>query len=67
MDTTPIRHSLNAVIMLDQRLRRWSNIEPTVEKCTMSEGKSSCPAKTRPLYNIYTTSAKRLRRLPNIV
>ena len=23
--------------MLDQRLRRWSNIEPTLDKCTMLE------------------------------
>ena len=42
MDTTPTRHSPNAVLMLAQRLRRWPNIEPTLEKCTMFEGKSSC-------------------------
>ena len=34
MDTTPTRHSPNAVLMLDQRLRRWPNIKPTLEKCT---------------------------------
>ena len=42
--------------MLGQRLRRWSNIEPTLNKCTMFERKSSCPANTRHLYNNYTTS-----------
>ena len=30
--------------MLGQRLRRWPNIEPTLDKCTMFERKSSCPA-----------------------
>ena len=62
MDTTPTRHSPNAVLMLGQRLRRWPNIEPTLEKFTMFERKSSCPANTTHLYNIYTTSAQRLRR-----
>ena len=28
--------------MLSQRLRRWPNIEPTLDKCTMFERKSSC-------------------------
>ena len=28
--------------MLGQRLRRWPNIEPTLNKCTMFERKSSC-------------------------
>ena len=53
----------NAVLMLGQRLRRWPNIEPTSNKCTMFERKSSCsPANTRHLYNIYTMSAQRFRR-----
>ena len=30
--------------MLGQRLRRWPNIEPTLDKCTMFERKSFCPA-----------------------
>ena len=30
--------------MLVQRLRRWSNIETTLDKCTMFERKSTCPA-----------------------
>ena len=45
--------------MLGQRLRRLPNIEPTLNKCTMFEKKSSCPANTRHLYNIYTMSAQR--------
>ena len=53
--------------MLGQRLRRWLNIEPTLHKCTMFERKSSFPANTKHLYNIYTTSAQRLRRWSNIV
>ena len=36
-DTTPTRHSSNAVLMLSQRLRRWPNIEPALVKCTMFE------------------------------
>ena len=52
--------------MLGYRLRRWPNIEPTMNKCTMFERKSSCPANTRHLYNIYTTPAQRLRRWSNI-
>ena len=52
--------------MLGQRLRRWPNIEPTLNKCTMFERKSACPANTRHLYNIYTKSAQRLRRWSNI-
>ena len=52
--------------MLDQRLRRWPNIEPTLDKCTMFERKSSCPANARHLYNIYAMSAQRLRRWSNI-
>ena len=58
MDTTPTRHSPNAVLMLDQRLRRWPNIEPTLEKCTMFERTSSCPANPTHLYNIYINSYK---------
>ena len=54
--------------MLGQRLRRWPNIEPTLNKCTMFERKSSCsPANTRHLYNIYTTSAQRFRRIFSII
>ena len=53
LDTTPTRHSPNAV-------------EPTLEKCTMFERKSSCPANTTHLYDMYTMSAQRLRLLPNI-
>ena len=46
--------------------RRWPNIEPTLNKCTMFERTSSCsPANTRHLYNIYTTSAQRFRRWSN--
>ena len=67
MNTTQTRHSTNAVLKLDQSLRRWPNIEPTLEKCTMFERKPSCPANTNHLYNIYTTSAQRLRRWSNIV
>ena len=42
MDTTPTSHSPNAVLMLGKHLRRWPNIEPTLEKCTMFKGKFSC-------------------------
>ena len=52
--------------MLGQCLRRWLNIEPTLHKCTMFERKSSRPANTRHLYNIYSTSAQRLRRRSSI-
>ena len=45
------------LLMLGQRLRRWPNIEPTLEKCTIFEGKSSCPANTTHLYNIGPTSS----------
>ena len=41
MDTTPTRYLPNAVSMLDQRLRRWPNIEPTLGECIMFEGKPS--------------------------
>ena len=61
------RHSPNAVLMLGQRLRRWPNFEPTLEKCTMFERKSSCPANTKHLHKMYTTTAQRLRRWSNIV
>ena len=43
--------------MLGQRLRRWPNIEPALDKCTMLERKSSCPANPRHLYDIYAMSA----------
>ena len=52
--------------MLGQRLRRWPNIEPTLDKCTMFERMSSCPANARHLYDIYAMSAQRLRRWSNI-
>ena len=52
--------------MLGQRLRRWPNIEPTSDKCTMFERKSSCPANARHLYDIYAMSAQRLRRGPTL-
>ena len=42
MDTTPTRHSPNAVSLLEQRLRRWPNIEQTLAECTKFEGKLSC-------------------------
>ena len=42
LDTTPTKHSPNAVLMLSQRLRRWLNIEPTLEKCTMFARMSFC-------------------------
>ena len=57
-DTTQTRHWFNAVFMLGQRLRCLPSIEPTLNKCTMFEKKSSCPANTRTLYNIYTMSAQ---------
>ena len=60
------RHWSNAVLMLGQRLRRWPNIEPTLDKCTMFERKSSCPANASHLYDIYAMSAQRLRRWSNI-
>ena len=43
--------------MLGQRLRCWPNIEPTLDKCTMFERKSSCPANARHLYDIYAITA----------
>ena len=52
--------------MLGQRLRRWTNIEPTLDKCTMFERKSSCPANARHLYEIYAMSAQRLRRILSV-
>ena len=52
--------------MLGQRLRRLPNIEPTLDKSTMFERKSSCPANARYLYDIYAMSAQRLRRWSNI-
>ena len=52
--------------MLGQRLRRWPGIEQTLVKCTMFERKSSCPANTINLYNIYTAATQRLRRWSNI-
>ena len=55
MDTTERWHSPNAVLMLGQRLWRWPNIEPTLEKCTMFEGKSSCLENTKHLFKIYAT------------
>ena len=45
VDTHPTRHSPNAILMLDQRLWRWPNSEPTLEECIMFEGKSLCQYK----------------------
>ena len=42
LDTAPTRHSSNAVLLLGQLLRRWPNIEPTLEKCTMFARMSFC-------------------------
>ena len=67
LDTTPTRHSPNAVSMLGQRLRRWPNIEPALEKYTMFERKSSCPANTKHLYNIYATSANIVQSHTNVL
>ena len=44
------RYYLNGTLIqccfnLGQRLRRWPNSEPTLNKCTMFERKSSCPSK----------------------
>ena len=39
---------------------------PTLDKCTMFERKSSCPANARHLYDIYAMSSQRLRRWSNI-
>ena len=39
-----MRHLPNAVLMLDQRLRRWPNIEPTLAECTVFE--EGCPVNT---------------------
>ena len=40
MDTTPTIHSPNAVLMLNQRLRRWPNIYPALGECAMFAGKA---------------------------
>ena len=40
MDTTLTRHSPNAVLMLDQRLRRWPNTKQALSQCTMFSGKA---------------------------
>ena len=45
--------------MLGQRLRRWPNIEPTLNKCTMFERKSSC----QQTQDIYITF---IQRRPNV-
>ena len=58
-DTTPPRDSPNTVLMLGQRLRRWPNIEPALEKCTVFETRSSCPANK----NICITF---IQRRPNV-
>ena len=34
-----MRHSPNAVSMLDQRLRRWPNIKPPLSECAIFAGK----------------------------
>ena len=45
MDTTRRILSLDAVLKLGQRLRRWPSIEPTLVESTMFEKKSSCQYK----------------------
>ena len=40
MDTTSTRQSPNAVLMLDQRLRRWTNINQTLGDSKMFAGKT---------------------------
>ena len=42
MDTTPTRHSPNAVLMLDQRLRRWPNINRHWVRVQCLLGEPSC-------------------------
>ena len=46
--------------MLGQRLRRWSNIEPTLDKCTMFERTSPAQQQTQ---NICITF---IQRRPNV-
>ena len=46
--------------MLSQRLRRWPNIEPTLNKCTMFESKSSAAQQTQDI------CIKFLQRRPNV-
>ena len=45
MDTTPTRYSFNAVqmldaAMLDANVRRWPNIKPALDECTILAGKA---------------------------
>ena len=58
----------NAGLMLVHRLRRWPNIKPPLGECPVFGGVlPATPVDTEHLYNIYTTSAIRLRRWSNIV
>ena len=46
--------------MLGQRLRRWPNIEPALNKCTMFERKSSCSPATQDICITF------IQRRPNV-
>ena len=46
--------------MLGQRLRRWPNIEPTLNKCTMLERKSSAAQQTQDICMTF------IQRRPNV-
>ena len=62
LNGTLIQCCFNARPLSATLAQHWT----TLNKCTMFERKSSCPANTRHLYNIYTTPAQRLRRWFNI-
>ena len=47
--------------MLGQRLRRWPNIEPTLNTCTMLERKSSCTQLTQDICITF------IQRRPNVL
>ena len=59
MDTTPLRHSPNVVLMLGQRLRCWPNIEQALEKCRATKVLLLSKHKTfvQHLYNVGQTSS----------
>ena len=64
----------NVVLMFFQRRRRWANIIPCISSMScVRRGRlgrvhiTDGIANTKNLYNIYTTSAQRLRRWSNIV
>ena len=40
MDISPTRHRPNAVLMLGQHLRRWTNIKPTLGECVVLPGEA---------------------------